>query len=118
MPPRACRECGVPFIGTGQLCDAHRRRSSQARDTRYDDPAYRRLRKRMLGEWVRLNGWTCPGLPELRHQPHPSTDLTLDHILELSRGGSLLDRGNLRVACRSINDVKRHAKRRGVGMGG
>lgn len=45
------------------------------------------------------------------HRAHPSTDLTLDHILEKSRGGSLTARANLRVLCRSWNDRKCHLNR-------
>ena len=39
---------------------------------------------------------------------HYSDDLTLDHVLEISRGGSVTDRSNLRVLCRSCNTRKRH----------
>ncbi len=75
-------------------------------DARYQDPAYRRLRKRLLTEWVRTHGYWCPGW---QRPSHPSTDLTLDHRLALSKGGSLLDRTNIDVLCRSCNDRKRHA---------
>lgn len=109
MPPRACRVCDEPFIGTGQRCATHKRLTGTTRDHRYDDPAYRRTRRRMLSEHVRSNGYWCPGFGR---PPHQATDLSLDHLLELSRGGALIARDNLRVLCRSCNSRKRHAKQR------
>ena len=115
MPARVCRVCGVPFIGVGLRCSAHRRSApSRAQDQVYADPLYRRVRKSILTAWVRDRGYWCPGAPDLAHGPHPSTDLTIDHLTPISQGGHLTDRRNLRVLCRSANDRKRHQRQQGV----
>jgi len=56
----------------------------------------------MLREWKAEHGEFCPGAPDLNHPPHPSRDLTVDHILPLGQGGTHHP-SNLRVLCRSAN---------------
>ncbi len=72
----------------------------------YDSIAWRRLRGRLLAAHVGRHGWQCPGL-DGEHPPHPSTDLTIDHVVPLRDGGELLDVENLRVLCRSANSARR-----------
>jgi 5-methylcytosine-specific restriction protein A len=62
-------------------------------------PAWGRLRDQLVAEHVQVHGWNCPGL---NRAPHPSTDLTVDHIVEKVHGGTD-DRSNLRVVCTDSN---------------
>ena len=72
----------------------------------YDSIAWRRLRGRLLAAHVGRHGWQCPGL-DGEHPPHPSTDLTIDHVVPLRDGGELLDVENLRILCRRANSARR-----------
>jgi 5-methylcytosine-specific restriction endonuclease McrA len=51
---------------------------------------------------VAAHGWLCPGF---ERSPHPSRDLTGDHILPRSRGGKNIP-NNIAVMCRSCNSRK------------
>jgi 5-methylcytosine-specific restriction protein A len=114
--PVPCLTCHRP-TRHGSYCEAHcrgsrrcrehlyRRSSSEANrppDPAYFEPEYRRLRARLLDAWRREHGDVCPGAPDLGHAPHPATDLTLDHLVPLSAGGTH-DEANLRVLCRRAN---------------
>src|SRR6266540_1402229 len=57
--------------------------------------AWSSISKQVIAEYVAVHGWTCP-------VGHPSRDLTVDHIVPLSQGGTH-DRANLRVLCRIHN---------------
>ena len=65
-----------------------------------------RYHRRLIAGWVERNGKVCPGF---RRKPHRSSDLTIDHIVPKSKGGTDAI-GNLRVLCRSCNSRK-HDKR-------
>jgi len=71
----------------------------------YDTKEWKRLRRHVLAEHRRIAGSWCPGLDGTGHPAH---DLTVDHLVPLARGGSLLDLGNVAVLCRSCNGRKRH----------
>ncbi len=70
--------------------------------------AWVRLRAIVLAHWVAANGPVCPGFMRSAHAV-PTADLTVDHRAPTSRGGSLLDRANLAVLCRSCNSRKNDA---------
>ncbi len=63
----------------------------------------------MLGQWLRDHGPWCPG-DGVRHGPHVSWDLTLDHVVPLEAGGAPFDVANVRVLCRGWNSVRRYAE--------
>ncbi len=73
----------------------------------YQDPDYKRTRRILIAEWVRQQGWQCPGITtgRLVIEPHPSRDLTIDHIDRDPYNNQLT---NLRVLCRSCNLRHRH----------
>ena len=110
---RLCPRCARPN-GKGNargLCDACGVADSRHRNQRgYADPQYRALRHHAIATHIRAWGVTCPGIQptllDAGHPPHPvqhEHDLTIDHIVPLTRGGSLLDQTNWRVLCRSEN---------------
>jgi hypothetical protein len=74
------------------------------------DAAWRKLSKRIIGDWIREHGPWCPG-DGTEHDAHPSFDLTVDHGAQAGIPTKLLDRSQLRVMCRSWNAV---LGRRGV----
>ena len=110
MPITACLECG-DFATRGSRCPAHTRVQLRRRRRTtayvYDDPRWVRLSKRRIAAHVREHGWVCPGLPELGHEPHLTTDLTLDHRVPVTLGGAPFDEANTQVLCRSVNTAKR-----------
>ena len=91
---RPCIVPGCPGLTTTSRCPAHEQEWQAARNARpgrqaYKDPAYRRLR------------------PGLRCERCGSTtDLTKDHVVPLSRGGTNHP-SNLRTLCRACNSRKR-----------
>lgn len=100
MPPRPCLVCGVPTRGS--RCPAHALPawgSNRGKDPAYsgDWPA---IRAGLVRDWVAEHGWWCPGVEG--RPPHPSRDLTGDHIIPVAEGGTH-DRTNLRVLCRGCN---------------
>jgi hypothetical protein len=95
--PRAC-VCGAV------ACTRH---GSRARSTQPErSHAERQRRAQAVRAHVARFGWWCQGygLP-----PHPSVDLTADHRLPVSLGGS--PDGELDVLCRSCNTRKGGANR-------
>ncbi|MYE70854.1 MAG: HNH endonuclease [Gemmatimonadetes bacterium] len=63
-------------------------------------------RKKAVAAWVEENGEICPGWGRV---PHPSGDLTADHIVPRSQGG---EGGAVQVLCRSCNSrrgTRKHA---------
>ena len=100
-----CRSCWAPKLSGSACPRCGRGGTSPARNPAYDDPAYRRFRKRVVSEWIAQHGYVCPGF---RREAHASTDLTLDHPVPVLQGGALVDRRNAAVLCRSCNDRKRH----------
>lgn len=110
MPKKPCLDCGQLFtIGTSFIRGDKRKRAARCprcqeqADGRRDlsDPAVRRQRKAAVDAWVQAHGWVCPGW---RRDPHPSTDLTADHVVAVASGGNPL--GPFAVLCRSCNSRK------------
>jgi 5-methylcytosine-specific restriction protein A len=96
-----CLTCGRAC--TGSYCDRHRGETERRRGTRtqrgYDD-AWVAKSRRVVRAWVRAHGWTCPGYRDTAE--HASRDLTVHHVVPLSRGGTS-DDANLIVLCRSCH---------------
>lgn len=57
----------------------------------------------VVEQWVAVHGWVCPGY---RRPPHPSHDLTADHVVPVIRGGA---GGELRTLCRGCNAARGNA---------
>lgn len=94
MAARPCLTCGT-LIRTGTWCSVHRARPGY-------DHGERIRRVKVVAAHVQAHGWVCPGF---QTNPHPSFDLTADHLVSVSRGGA--ESGSLRVLCRSCNS-RRH----------
>lgn len=88
---RACLVCGTP--SNGSRCPRHARAGYTNRE--------RLRRAEVVTLHVALNGWTCPGWGV---EPHPSRDLTADHVEAVAAGGA--EDGPLRVLCRACNARK------------
>jgi len=86
-----------------------------AKDTRRSSAAWQRARAECL---ARSNiCWLC-GEPidmALRN-PHPYS-ATVDHVIPLNDGGSLLDQANLRPAHRRCNIQRENRRRKGADYG-
>jgi 5-methylcytosine-specific restriction endonuclease McrA len=62
------------------------------------------VRKRFLENYIRANGYVCPGLNGIAH---PATQLEVDHVVPVALGGR--DTDGLRVLCATCN-LSRGAK--------
>lgn len=104
---RVCAEPGCPTLTTGRRCDTHQlRRDDPATRTR-NSRKWKNTSTRILKEWRALHGDWCPG--DHHHKPHPSLDLTVDHLDELTTTGH--DTGRYRVVCRPENSARRDRAR-------
>jgi hypothetical protein len=93
-----CLECGKPTAGS--RCAEHPNPNDLARHR----SSYTKTRQAFLDAWRARHGNWCPGAEDLDHQPHPSSDLTVDHI----DGDAWNDYpANWRVLCRQKNSAKR-----------
>ena len=95
-PTRALARGGPRCHDCAEIYDSRRRAV-------YDDPRWRRIRKRRIREHITRFGPWCPGwgVP-----PHPAPALSLDHNVPLERGGAPFDDDNLVVGCLTCNDRK------------
>ena len=97
-PQTICQHCG--HLKRGPTCPT-------CRATPYDNQ-WRTISHQLIASHVAAYGWVCPGLTTgtIRHDPHPSSDLTGDHI-----NGNPHDHNptNLRVLCRSLNTQLRQS---------
>jgi 5-methylcytosine-specific restriction endonuclease McrA len=88
-------------------CDEHARILSRSRNAVYADPRWAPLRQQVLRAWIGEHGYWCPGIDgDDGHPAHPARDLTVDHVVPVSRGGAPYDRSNLGVLCGSGNSRK------------
>jgi hypothetical protein len=90
-------DCGVPT--TGARCPRHTPPAKRGRTW-----AERKRRRDTVAAHIATHGNICPGH---ERTPHPSDDLTTDHLLPRSTHG---DNGPLRVLCRSCNATKGHTE--------
>jgi 5-methylcytosine-specific restriction enzyme A len=108
MPPRPCLDCQQLSTNGSRCpqCERARARTTQRRKrvTRPDNAtaAEKRRRAAAVAEWRSGNGDWCPGWGD--RAPHPSTDLTADHLRAVAAGGT--EGGELRVICRACNSAR------------
>ena len=96
---RLCVICGRRHTDAGNYCPEHRpvRRTNRQRRPDYN-AAERRRRKACVDAHRAVFGDWCPGW---QREPHPSADLTADHVVPVAAGGP--ENGPLRTLCRSCN---------------
>ncbi len=101
MPLRPCLTCGS--ISDQSRCPPHRRVVLQDKRTRRPriSRAEERRRAAVVREHRAQYGDWCPGW---EREPHPSTDLTADHVVGVGAGGS--EQGLLSAMCRACNGAK------------
>lgn len=105
MPLKPCLDCGK--LSPSSRCPTHTRtaetlRTARKRIVRPYTWTEQRRRAEAVQAWTLVYGYWCPGW---RREPHPSTDLTADHIHAVAAGGR--EDGPLAVLCRSCNSAKR-----------
>lgn len=108
MPRRPCLDCGRLTTNPSR-CDEHQRAWQARQDQRrgsasargYDSTWRRNVRRALATHRARFGNW-CPGY---QIQPHPSTDLTGDHITSLANGGTN-EVTNIQILCRGCNSRK------------
>jgi hypothetical protein len=105
MPKRPCLDCGR--LSEGTRCPDHQRAKDrvtlQSKRTRRPriSRAEEARRAAAVRAWRTRHGDVCPGW---RCDPHPSSDLTADHVVAVGAGGS--EQGELAVLCRACNGAK------------
>ena len=102
MPPRPCLTCGKPTAKTrcptcARLTDRQRTATRPHLGSNWDQ-----LSRKLRAQWVAEHGWVCPGWDT---PPHPSTDLTVDHV-------TARDPTRLAILCRSCNSRKSATERK------
>jgi hypothetical protein len=99
MALKPCLDCGHPSPGSRcPPCTRARERPRQRVKDQQRTHAERQRRRAAVAQHVAEFGWWCPGWGD--QDPHPSTDLTADHVVPVSQGG--LD-GPPVVRCRTCN---------------
>ena len=105
MPLKPCLTCGE--LSPNTRCPTHTRTAETLRTQRkrLERPytwTEQQRRARTVRAWVQTHGLWCPGW---RRDPHPSSDLTADHVTPVAAGGR--EDGELAVLCRPCNSAKR-----------
>lgn len=103
MGKRPCLDCGA--LSTGSRCPIHqavRDNERYSRRTRQRPHAERMRRARVVAQHRAEHGDLCPGW---KRPPHPSADLTADHVIPVAAGGN--EQGQLAVLCRPCNSSKK-----------
>src|SRR5712664_2339529 len=108
MPKRPCLDCGVLHSNASRCASCEARYKAKVEQRRGSatkrgyGSTWARLAKQLVAEHYNNIGAVCPGhgMPA-----HPSHDLTVDHIMPKSAGGTN-DRTNLMVLCRGCNTRK------------
>lgn len=90
---RRCLDCPA-LISAGSRCAVHRSARKRVRNGERDRVAA------AVAAHVAVHGLVCPGYGRAEH---PSSDLTGDHVVALSKGGA---GGEIKVLCRSCNARK------------
>jgi 5-methylcytosine-specific restriction protein A len=109
VPKRPCLVCGRLTTNPSR-CDVHQAEYLAARDKKRGSAAqrgygtaWRKLASTYIARYKAENGERCPGW---RVPAHAATDLTVDHIIPKSAGGTD-DLSNLAVLCRGCNARKK-----------
>lgn len=102
---RVCTEPGCPEMQAGSRCRQHQadrdRRQRLTVPTKVFAGRDRVRRRAAVTAHRDRHGDWCPGF---ERDPHPSTDLSADHRVEMQAGGAW--DGELDVLCRSCNSRK------------
>jgi 5-methylcytosine-specific restriction protein A len=99
---RPCLGCGR-LVPSGSRCTRCATEVGRAkRAIRPYTAAERDRRATAVAEWRAQYGNWCPGWGD--REPHPSADLTADHVTAVARGGA--EGGPLRVLCRRCNSAR------------
>jgi 5-methylcytosine-specific restriction protein A len=102
---KVCSVPGCPNLQPDSRCPEHQRDENRYRrtttPTKIHEPRDRARRKAAVDNHRTEHGDWCPGW---NRPPHPSADLTADHITEISDGGH--PHGELQILCRSCNAAK------------
>lgn len=112
---KPCAQPGCPELQHDSRCPDHRRDDGRYRrqfGSKRAEPRDRARRASAVAQHRAQHGDWCPGY---ERPPHPSSDLTADHIIEVAAGGD--DHGDLQVLCRSCNSTKaatRYTRTQGV----
>lgn len=107
--PRPCLDCGR-LTRNPSRCDddqavweaRHNRNRGSATQRGYDS-TWRKIAAAAVAKHRKVYGNWCPGW---QVDPHPAKDLTADHIVPKTRGGSSTS-DNVQVLCRGCNSRKR-----------
>lgn len=100
MPSKPCITTGCPHLASnGPRCTHCQRAADQQRNARRSHlhGDWTATSRKVRDAWVEANGWVCPGY---QRDPHPSRDLTTDHVTAGTRDDGLS------VLCRSCNASK------------
>jgi 5-methylcytosine-specific restriction protein A len=103
MPMRPCLVCGQPFEARPygpSRCPEHEQERQRAKSR---TKAEAKRRAEVVAAWREEHGDWCPGWGS--QGPHPSRDLTADHVIPRSQGG---EDGPLAVLCRRCNASRGH----------
>jgi hypothetical protein len=102
---RLCIDCerASAEVRRGRCPDCRRTYERLKSRSRRRTAAERRRRQALIAAHVREHGWVCPGF---ERDPHPSDDLTADHLEPQAHGGR--PESAIRILCRACNS------RRGV----
>lgn len=98
---------GHTLVAIGPRCHTcatyiETQRTRRKRDKRpRASTAETRRRAQTVADWVTTHGWVCPGW---QRPPHPSADLTADHVIPFAASRS--EDGPLAVLCRPCNGSK------------
>lgn len=106
---KPCAQPGCPALQHEPRCTAHRRANERYKrqfGSKPTEPRDRARRKATVDAHRAHHGNWCPGWGR---EPHTSSDLTADHIHEVTLGGD--PHGPLQVLCRGCN-ARKHATRK------
>lgn len=99
---RPCVDCGEPT--NEARCDVHGRQVEARRHNPiYDDPRWKRLRKRVKARHIKRHGYMCPGYSR---DPHLAAVLHADHRTPVHLGGAPFLESNVQVLCGDCNARK------------
>jgi hypothetical protein len=104
MAPKPCLVCGR--LSSGSRCLEHERERNRIvqrskRAARPYTTGEKKRRADAVAQWRQQFGDVCPGW---EREPHPSSDLTADHVRAVGAGGA--EGGVLRVLCRQCNSAR------------
>lgn len=101
---KVCAQPGCHVLHPSGRCPEHTmRRVDPATRTR-NSRRWKNTSTRILTDWRMAHGDWCPG--DTHHPPHPSLDLTVNHLDELQATNGH-DTGRYTVLCRSANSARR-----------